>query len=65
VEKRAGSGNVNENKGSYPFKARIYMKTGGLMFSAEISQNILSDAPPWRGLTGLVSCRCTAKKFLF
>ena len=32
MEKWAASGNVYENKGSYPFKPGIYMKTGKLMF---------------------------------
>jgi hypothetical protein len=33
VEKWAGSGNVYENKGSYVFKAGMYMKTRKLILS--------------------------------
>jgi hypothetical protein len=65
VEKVGGKRNVYENKGTYLLKAGIYMKTGRLMFSAEVSQNMLSDSPPRRGLIGLDSGRCTAKKFFF
>jgi hypothetical protein len=43
VEKWSGTGNVYDNKGSYPFKAGIYVKTGRLMLSAEISQNPRPD----------------------
>ena len=32
MEKWGGTGNVYENKGSYPLRAGIYMKTGKLMF---------------------------------
>jgi hypothetical protein len=42
VEKWGRSGNVYENKASYLFKAGIYVKTGRLMFSAEINQIPLS-----------------------
>jgi hypothetical protein len=32
VEKCDETGNIYENKGNYPLEARMYMKTGRLMF---------------------------------
>jgi hypothetical protein len=52
VEKWGRGGNVYENKGSYPLKAGMYMKTSRLMFSAEISHDVHSYTPTGRGLRG-------------
>jgi hypothetical protein len=55
VKKWGGTGNVYENKGSYPLKAGIYMKTGRLIFfsrkSTRTSLRISRRsglAVPWR-----------------
>jgi hypothetical protein len=43
VEKWGRGANVYENKGGYPFKAGMHMKTSRLMFPVEINQIQLSD----------------------
>jgi hypothetical protein len=55
VEKCGESGNVYENKGSYPFEAGIYVKTGMLMlFSRKSTRTSLRISRrsgltvPWR-----------------
>jgi hypothetical protein len=46
VEKWERTGNVYENKGSYPFEAGMYVKTGRLICSFEINQASVYDRKP-------------------
>jgi len=67
VEKWGRGGNVHENKGSYPFKAGMYMKTRKIMFSVEISHNIHIYPPTRRCLRGggifdIVICEVKRRK---
>jgi hypothetical protein len=51
VEKWAGSGNVLENKGSYPLKAGIYMRIGRLTFFSRKSTRTSLQISRRSGLT--------------